>query len=175
MASPVTLEDTIGLPGPIYLRKLRRKADWGSDATPTELRVADVVRAVFLCDPNPYSLFRVETDEELRRIVIGLNGGRPSLTIDSDFIPLLPVDFIDAGVEPEHSFGDTRCGIANALHYDIPATPEQLTHICHALIEQQRKVVHLSKAMLKPLAEQARSDGCRVVAESQGCTVADCE
>lgn len=104
----------IGLPGPLYPRKLRRKADWGSDATPIDSRVDDVVRVVFLCDPNPYSLFRVETDEELERVVIGLNGGRPSLTIDSDFIALQPIELIDAGVEPEQTLGNTLCGIANS-------------------------------------------------------------
>ena len=175
MALSVTLDETIGLPGPIYLRKLRRKADWGSDATPIASRVADVVEVVFLRDPNPYSLFRVETDEELRRIVIGLNGGRPSLTIDSDFVPLLLTDLIDAGVEPKPALGETLCGIANLLHYDLRATPHQLACVCHAVIKQQRRMVHISKSMLRPLAEQARKDGCRVVPDSQGCLVQGCQ
>src|SRR4051812_42928176 len=98
MVEPPTLAGTIRLSGPVFLRKLRRRADWGDLETPLEQRAADAVRLVFRSDPKPYSLFRVETDEELHRVVIGLNGGRPSLISDSDFIAVLPGELEAVGI-----------------------------------------------------------------------------
>ena len=115
MVEPITLASTVRVSGPISLRKLRRKADWGSRETPMETRVIDVQRLVFLCDPKqPCSLYRVETDEELQRVVVGLNGGIPSLTIDSDFITVLPAELDAAGICAKQTPGRTLCRFANS-------------------------------------------------------------
>ena len=42
MAAPPTLAEDVKLSAPLFLRKLRRRQDWGSDETPLEER-ADVL------------------------------------------------------------------------------------------------------------------------------------
>jgi hypothetical protein len=175
MLEPITLASTLRFSGPVFLRKLRRKADWGSLETPLEERVIEVQRLVFLCDPKePCSLYRVETDEELQRVVIGLNGGRPSLTIDSDFIAVLPTELDAVGIDAQQTPGRTLCRFANSLHFDIPASEPQVTELCRHLIVQRREVIHLSKGMIRPLVAQANADGCLVFTESPGCRVPRC-
>lgn len=174
MAEMPTLAGTVRLPAPVFLRKLRRKADWGSSETPLEQRAADVPQLVFKIDPKPYSLFKVESDEELQRVVIGLNGGRPSLTCDSDFIAILPCELAAAGIYATRTAGDTLCRFANALHYDIPAEDSQLLALCRGLIGQGRQVIHFTKGMTRPLAAIAQTDSCLAVPDSPGCRLARC-
>lgn len=174
MAEMPTLAGTVRLPAPVFLRKLRRKADWGSSETLLELRAADIVQLVFKIDHKPYSLFRVESDEDLQKVVIGLNGGRPSLTCDSDFIAILPSELAAAGILATRTAGDTLCRFANALHYDIPAEDRQLLALCRGLIDRGRPVVHLTKGMTRPLAAIAQADGCLAVPDSSGCRLARC-
>lgn len=177
MAEPPTLASAIGLPGPVFLRKLRRRADWGSNETPLEERAVDLVGAVWKCEPHPespYSVYRVQTDEELQRVVIGMNGGRLSLTVDSDFIALLPDDLEAVGVRAERCDGVTLCRFTNALHYDLPAEDGQLLDLCRGLIRRGSTVIHLTKGMLKPLAERARSEGCLVTLDATKCRVERC-
>jgi hypothetical protein len=174
MAAMPALAEIRQLPAPVFLRKLRRKADWGSIDTPLDERAADVVRVVFKIDPKPYSLFRVETDDELHRVVIGLNDGRPSLTCDSDFIAILPTELESVGIDAWHSTGDTLCRFANALHYDISAEDDQLLTMCRWMIGQGREAIHLTKGMTRPMADKAQEDGCLVVPASPGCRVARC-
>src|SRR3954451_24033084 len=101
MAETPSLASAIKLPGPVFLRKLRRREDWGSDETPLEERAADLLKVMWKCEPHPespFSVYLVGTDEEFQRVVIGMNGGRASLTTDSDFVALLPSDLEAAGV-----------------------------------------------------------------------------
>src|SRR3954451_16597244 len=83
-----SLSDIVQPPKPVYLRKLDRKADWGSDDLPPAQRVEDAVRLVFHRETHPYSVDLVRTDEDLHRVIIGMNGGRQSLSSESYFIAL---------------------------------------------------------------------------------------
>ncbi len=64
----------------------------------------------------------VNSDDDFQRVVIGMNGGRPSLTADSDYVALLPADLSAAGVAAEPCPGETLCRLTNALHHDIQRT-----------------------------------------------------
>lgn len=173
MASPPSLAQA-GLNGPLFLRKLPRKNSWGDPATPIDQRVADVVQAVFLQDPKPYSLFQVASDEDLRRVTMGINGGRGSLREDVHYIPILPTDLSAVRIDPSLSTGDTRCHLANRLHFDIAAEPDQLRDLCRTLLHEERKVLSMKRNQLEPWAEQTRSEGCLADRESAECKVSGC-
>ena len=177
MAEPPTLATDVKLPTPVFLRKLRRRQDWGSDETPIAERAADLVKVMWRCEPHPespFSVYRVDTDEEFQRMVIGMNGGRPSLTADSDFVALLPSDLEAVGVCAEPCEGATLCRLTNALHHDIAADDSQLLAICLRLLQQGRQLIHLAKKRIKPLEERAIAEGCLVVRNSTGCKVQRC-
>ena len=177
MAAPPTLAEDVRLPVPLFLRKLRRRQDWGSDETPLEERAADLVKVMWKCEPHPdspFSVYLVRTDEDFQRVVIGMNGGRLSLTADSDFIGLLPGDLDAVGIGAERSEGATLCRLTNALHHDIPAEDDQLLALCKRLLEQGRRLIHVPKKSIKPLEERARAEGCLVIRESQECKADRC-
>lgn len=174
MAGAITLADTVGLPAPIFLRKLRRKADWGSIEIPVEERAVSAVRSIFLNDSMPYSVFRVTTDDEFTRVVLGLNSGRTRLDGDSDFIAVLPRELGSLGIAVEKTPGRTSCRLANSLHFDMSPTEDQLRELCHQMLAQGRAVIHLKKNMIRPLVDQARSEGCLVIKESTNCSVIGC-
>jgi len=177
MAQAPTLAIAVNLQGPVFLRKLRRRADWGSSETPLEERAVDLVKVMWRCEPHPespFSVYLVKTDEEFHKVVIGMNGGGLSLTADSNFIPILPSDLEAAGVNAEPCDGVTLCRLANSLHHDIRADDEQLLVISRRLLEQSREPIHLSKGMIKPLVEKAKAEGCLAVPESTACKVDRC-
>src|SRR5438552_3992821 len=78
--TPTALADIVGPSSPVYLRSLDRKADWGSDETPQAERATDAVRLVFDPRTHPYSVYLLQSDEDLRRVIIGMNGGRQILS-----------------------------------------------------------------------------------------------
>src|SRR3954464_6277383 len=177
MAEAPTLSANVKLPTPVFLRKLRRRQDWGSEETPTDERAADLVKVMWKCEPHPespFSVFVVNSDEDLQRVVIGMNGGRLSLSSDSGFVALLPEDLAAAGVDAVPCPGVTLCRLANALHHDIPAEDDQLLALCLRLLQQKRQLIHLHKKLIRPLEERARAEGCKVVPESTGCKVQHC-
>jgi hypothetical protein len=177
MAEALTLASAVGLEGPVFLRKLRRRADWGSNETPQEERAADLLKVVWKCEPHPespFSVYLVSTDEEFQKVVIGMNGSRPSLTADSDFIAILPSDLEAVGLSAEPRKGETLCRFANSLHHEISAQADQLLAMCLRLLHQSRELIHLSKGMIRPLEAIAKAEGCLVIRESQGCKVDRC-
>src|SRR5437763_14583240 len=103
LPKPPSLADIVQPPGPVFLRKLDRRADWGDDETPPEERIADIVRLVFHPNTYPYSVYLVQTDAELHRVIIGMNGGRLRLSSESYDIGLYP-GYLDAvGIRVDHT------------------------------------------------------------------------
>ena len=149
MAAPPPVGQ-LGLKTPFFLRKLPRKNSWGDSSTPLDRRVEEVVRTVFLRDPKPYSLFQVATDEELRRVTMGVNSGRGSLKEDVAYIPILAEELAAAGIRVDQTVGDTRCVLANRLHRDIPAEDASLRNLCRMILQAQREVLSRNAINLSP-------------------------
>jgi|GEM_PF-3358468 len=178
MAEVPTLAADVKLSTPVFLRKLRRRQDWGSEDTPIDQRAADLVKVLWKCEPHPtspFSVFIVNSDEDFQRVVMGMNGGRSSLSSDSNFVALLPEDLDAAGINAVPSAGVTLCRLANALHHDIPAQDDQLFALCLRLLRENRHLIHLGKSRIKPLEARARAEGCKVVPDSAMCKVTNCE
>ena len=173
MAAPPTLGQ-LGLKIPFFLRKLPRKHSWGDSSTPPDQRIDEVVRIVFLRDPKPYSLFQIATDDDLRRVTMGVNSGRDSLKEDVAYIPILPEELIAAGIPVDQSIGDTRCHLANRLHRDIPAQEAQLRTLCRTIIEANRSVLSLKRNQLVSWETQTKAEGCLAYKHSANCLVPEC-
>jgi hypothetical protein len=175
--TPPALADIVQPSSPVYLRKLDRKADWGSDETPQAERATDAVRLVFDPRTYPYSVYRVQSDEDLRRVIIGMNGGRQSLSAESYFLALYPEDLAAVGIHADHSprAGITRCRYANFLHHDLSASDDQALALCLHLIKRGRKVVYFSKGRTTLIIAAAEAEGCyAAVEQSPGCRVEIC-
>jgi hypothetical protein len=174
---PPSLADIVQPPASVYLRKLDRKTDWGSAETPPEERAEDVVRLVFHHDTHPYSVYLVGSDEDLQRVIIGMNGGRASLSSESYFVALLPEDLQAIGLRAEHTpdQGMTDCRFARLLHHDVVASERKIVELCLHLFRQGRTARYFSKGRTKLLIPQAEADGCyAAVKNSTGCRVDAC-
>lgn len=145
----------LGFDCPVYLRKVPRKNVLGTPATALDQRVAAVAGSVFLCDPKPYSLFLVGSDDELRRVTVGYSGGRTSLRAEIDWSPLRPDELEAIGIAACPTHGETRCHFTNTRHPDLPAEDEHLLRLCHLLVEAGRRVVTPTKGQLTSWVETA--------------------
>lgn len=174
---PPSLADIVQPPMAVYLRKLDRKTDWGSEETPPEERAEDVVRLVFQPDSNSYSVYLVRSDEDLHRVIIGMNGGRQSLSSESYFIALQPGDLDAIGLHADHTpaEGATNCRYANSLHHDIVASESEIVALCLRLFRDGRRVRYISKGKTRLLIPAAEASGCyAAVKDSAGCRVEAC-
>ena len=157
--------------GPVFLREMNRKTDWGSDESPPDERVSDIIDLVFNRKTYPYSVYLVRTDEELRRVIIGMNGGRESLTAESHFIAIRAEELDAAGIGHDHTPGEgiTRCHFANSLHHDLTAENDQFKALCLALIAAVRKAATFTKGRTRAIVPEAEALGCLAVPEATSC------
>jgi len=172
-----SLSDIVMPHKPVYLRKLDRKADWGNDELPPAQRIEDAVRLVFHRDTHPYSVYLVRTDEDLRRVIIGMNGGRQSLSSESYFIALHAEDLQAVGLHASHTPGEgiTACGFANSLHHDIVADEVKIAALCAHLFRRACTVHYFSKGRTRLLIPEAEAIGCLAATkETSGCKFEAC-
>lgn len=175
MALP-TVAGTLGVAGPVYIRKLRRRGDWGyADDANQPQRVRDAVDKVFFSTTNPHvSLYLIESDDDLRRVALGLNAGRDSLKEAICFVALLPDELSQCGISAMPTPGTLTCPAANRLHHDTTPTVEQLTQLCDLAMKNGRDVGHCSKGMMNDVIDRAKSEKCLLVDASGPCTVGSC-
>lgn len=164
------LDDLLDIDPPFYVRKLYRRSNWGHADDPIAERVANAVRHAFEADGVTYSLYRIETDADLGRVAIGLNGNRDSLRENIDLVAFLPNELDSCGIEYGQVAGETRCLHANRLHIDMTATRQQLADLCERAMTGGRKAVRLTKSIMRAVVDQASADSCYVVVpDGDGC------
>lgn len=169
---PPALADLTEPVGPVFLRKMNRKIDWGSDDTPAAERAADIIGLVFDRKTHPFSVYLVGSDQDLHRVIIGMNGGRTSLTNESHFIAIRASELDAEGIGVDHTpeQGITNCRFANSLHHDLAAGDDQLRALCLRLIAVGRKAATFSKGRTKAIVPEAEAIGClAAVPTSAGC------
>ena len=97
----------------------------------------DAVRNVFRNQTEPdISIYLIHSDEELRRVAVGMNANRDSLHEALAFAVFLPNELAQFGIQLTSTPGDLRCEFANHLHYDAIATDQQLEDLCRGVMRQ---------------------------------------
>lgn len=138
---PVTLNaKTRTVSFPVYLRKLDKRSHWGHPDDPRDLRIETAVADVFHPSAAAFSLFRAANDEDLYRIVVGLNSLRKSLSQQIDFVAFTESEIVSAGIHLSVTPGETTCHSANRLHVDASATRvDSIRHLCRDLFNANRQ------------------------------------
>lgn len=173
-ADPPTLAD-VPLAPPFFLRQLRPGGAWGDPATPFDDRLGAAVRAVFLNDELPYSLWRVETPDDYRRAALALYAGRERPAGNLDLLPISPGELADAGGACPRTDGVTLCDLANrALHHDWAATPDQVRGLCEWLMRGGRARVRLRERPLLVWHAESVAEGCRIGGTAGPCRAPAC-
>lgn len=130
---------------------------------------------MFRNQPEPeISLYLVSSDQELRRVTIGLNANRSSLKESLEFVTLLPATIERYGIGVNQTPGDLKCGFANRLHFDATATDQQLEALCRELMAAKQLVAKLTKGMMKLAAEEANEQGCAAATVTPPCRITEC-
>ncbi len=96
---PVTLiTKTSPVSLPVYLRKRDKRSHWGHSDDHRDSRIETAVAEVFNPSVKAFSLFKAANDEELYRIVVGLNSLRASLSQQIDFVAFTESEIRSAGI-----------------------------------------------------------------------------
>lgn len=172
---PLTIQGALKIQGPIFIRKLARASHWGQPSDPIDQRVKDAVKNVFRNQEEPeISIYRVSSDLELRRVAVGMNANRDSLSEALAFAVLLPAELAQFGIKLTQTAGDLKCGFANRLHYDAVATDEQLEDLCRSLMTRGRTEGRCTVGMMKAAAQDAVAEGCAAATNTHPCQVPTC-
>lgn len=174
MALP-TVAGALQVPTPAYVRKLRRRSDWGELTDDPAQRVKDAVEKLFRSQSEPdISVYLVNTDEDLRRVALGLNAGRDSLKEAVPFVAFLPAELQECEIQATQTPGSLPCAHANGLHHDIVATDEQLARLCEIAMKSGRVAGNCSQGIMKDVMAEAAKENCRTVTRDGSCQVATC-
>ena len=167
-------------PYPFLLRMVRSEKGWGDNSRRDEERIQDALATEFqLRDdggfPPDISLFEVRDEIEFRRCVIALCAGRDKPP-GTNFL-YLPVSFATAsaaGLSVVQSSGTTRCGMANAVHWDARGSATQVRAFYvaqHGATPEPRRVL---KGELERLQSGAVAEGCAAAKDGDDCSVHNC-
>lgn len=74
---------------------------------------------IFPASQHRYSVFLIRTDEDLKRIVVGLNMFRDRPNDKVDFVAFTESEFETCAICVDKTLGQTECHSANSLHADI--------------------------------------------------------
>jgi hypothetical protein len=157
------------------VRKLRRRSDWGQAGDDLAQRVRDAVAKVFRSQAEPeISTYFCHSDEDLRRVALGMNAGRDKLNEPVPFVAFLLSEFEALGIQATQTPGALPCAHANRLHYDILATDNQLGQLCETAMNDGRIAGNCSSGMMNDTIKEATKEKCRTVTQDGNCLVANC-
>lgn len=147
---------------PVQIRMLNSLSDWGAASDALDRRAEHAADNGFLRrHTSPFSLFLVESDDDFRRILMALNGNRHDPRDKLDLVGFAPAELGNAGWTGVPTPGNTRCGLANARHFDWTATRDQLVALCRAVILTGREAVRISKKTMADVVTAATAESCQ--------------
>lgn len=174
MALP-TIAGILQVPTPAYVRKLRRRGDWGEPTDAPLQRVKEAVQKLFRSQAETnISIFLIDNDEDFRRVALGMNAGRDSLREAVPFVAFLPVELEAASIQATKTPGNLPCTHANGLHYDIEASDDQLALLCKTAMQNGRIVGNCTQGMMKDVITEATNENCRTATTEGTCQVVTC-
>ena len=176
MAAP-TIADTLKIAPPVFIRKLGRPNHWGQPGDPLPERVKAAVQQVFRNQPQPeISIYLIATDDDLRRVAIGLNAGRSSLKEDIAFVAFTSAELQVASITlPAKTPGALKCDYANSLHHDMTATDAQLEKLCTDLMNSGRQAARCGKGVMTDAETLTIQEKCKSVPNIDKCGVEACQ
>jgi len=140
---------------PVYIRKLDKKSVWGHHSDDLEERVVTAVGGVFPAREPRYSFYLARSDEELKRIVVALNGFRLRPNDKIDFIAFTEDELATVEITIAKLPGNTECKAANHLHVDVHAgTHSNFSSLCQNAFSARRNTFRVSKKEAKAMWQE---------------------
>jgi hypothetical protein len=121
-----------------------------------------------------YSLYLVSSDDDLRRVAIGMNSGRSSYTEPVAMVAFLESELLGLNITCAKTNGATQCEYANNIHFDITATNQQLLDLCRTAILAGRVAGNCTESNMKDVVRAATSEKCLVIVPGGPCSASNC-
>jgi hypothetical protein len=164
----------LGIEPGSFLRKLDNRNHWNSFTDQEDLAVSaqEVAERVFKEKGAVYSLWKVNTDQELYGVVASLTTYANPKDRNIDFICLAVDELEEAGVEPKN-VPEGNCLRVKNLHFDAVIIQKSARLLCFALLSRKRIALRCGKSKTKLILQHQLTLGCKAAGESsQAC---DCE
>lgn len=160
---PLDVPEKLGIPPPCYVRKVDRPGHWGNSEDDLDTRVNDALESIFkLRNRGLFSIYRVESSDDLRRVAVGLNSMRGALTEKLYLLAIREKDL--ESLELRKVSGDTLCHHANILHRDVAVDDLGIlrTMVKNMMLEG-RATKKLNARLMGIAVELARRDQCDAI------------
>lgn len=157
---------------PILVRKLDKKSTWGDVSDVSGDRIEHIASHVFPAAESQFSLYQVNSDDELKRVVVGLNSYRQRLRDKIDFVAFTHAEITTAGLSIVDSPGNTLCDAANRLHVDIVAPSPghaAFRRLCAKVVEAHRPTFRISRVKAREMVGELKQYGCHVFEANTDC------
>ena len=175
MASP-TIAAVLKVQAPVFIRKLRRASDWEQPGDDTEEKARAAVQKIFRNQAETeISIYLVKTDDDLRRVAIGMNANRDRLNEVIAFLAFNQTELTAAGIgNLAQTPGDLKCDYANTLHFDMTASDAQLEKLCTELLEAKREAARCTKGTMNDAEKLTVTEKCKSAPKVTTCGVKEC-
>jgi hypothetical protein len=157
VVEPLSVKKLSPAGGQVFIRKITRRRHWEE---PLQQRDSAAAGSIFDDEQNLTSLWRVETDLDLRRVALALNEGRSSPHEEIYLVPIVPHLLTDAGLSLVPSGGATDCPEARMLHFDVPMVADKRAALAQLLIQAGTGSIHLKKAEMVAAEKASALEGC---------------
>lgn len=157
-----TLAD-FNISSPVYLRKINSRGRWNLENTGSENLIQKVVDGNFNKDNNIYSLWLVNSDEDLYGIISALSADRNPKDQDIDFIYLTPEEIENLSIKIEQTT-EGKCLAVADLHHNATIPKEIAYQLCQLLkIKNTREAQRCKRKQTKAILEHQKEKGCKAV------------
>lgn len=161
-----------GQPYPLYIRKLDKKSRWGHSSDELAARSEQAAIAIFPVSEEAYSLYLVESDDDLQKVVVALNLRRGHPNEQVDLIAFREDEFTDSGIcILTNVLGETRCYSADRLHVDVQAADhDAFRRLCLLTMSRGRDAYRVGKAEVGTMVDHQREYGCEAFFDNAVCS-----
>lgn len=157
-----TLVDLGVKPGS-FIRKLDNRNHWNAYADGNVSQVYQTVaEKVFNSRDEIYSLWNVNTDQELYGIIASLTANAIPKYRDIDFICIERNELDIVGINYKQVC-EGKCFYVKPLHYNAEINLSTAQQLCHHLLSHKRKAQRCKKVLTISILQYQESIGCCAV------------
>jgi hypothetical protein len=159
---PLSFQECLKVNTAAFVRKVARASLWEE-----ALDSGDVEKVIsFLRDETGrVSLWRIGTDQELRRAAIALNEGRDSLKERLDLLAILPDELKQVEIRCTRTQGASDCPPAAALHYEADMDEGECRRLLELLLAARRVLGRCTRGKMIQAVELSQREGCFAAAQ----------
>lgn len=161
----------LGIEPGSFIRKLNNQNHWNTFSDAEDLAAAAQAMAakVFGERGEVYSLWRINTDQDLYGVVAAITVNATPRDRNIDFIWVTDSELKEANIEFDN-VPEGRCLRVKELHFDAVITQKNARQLCYDLLSKKRSAQRCKKAKTIQILTYQRELGCKAVDEdSQSC------